>query len=230
MSFHRIAAIVPMRHDSKRVPGKNWRPLGGKPLFCHILATLEQCDLISQIVIDTDSDTIRSIARREFPRVLLLDRPEHLRDDRTPMNEVLLHTTTEVKADCYLQTHSTNPFLRPQTIRQAIGRFIESSNLYDSLFGVTRLQQRLWDHLTRPINHDPAVLLRTQDLQPVYVENSCLYLFTRKTLTTYKSRVGANPVMFEIDRMEAWDIDDETDFALAELIHARLQSTQRSAA
>lgn len=230
MSFPRIAAIVPMRHDSKRVPGKNWRPLGGKPLFCHILTTLAQCDLIHQVIIDTDSDTIRSIAKREFPNVLLLDRPEHLRDDRTPMNEVLLHTTTRVKADFYLQTHSTNPFLTPQTIHRAIQRFIQVSNLYDSLFGVTRLQQRLWDHLTRPINHDPAVLLRTQDLPPVYMENSCLYLFFRKTLTTYKSRIGANPVMFEIDRMEAWDIDDESDFALAELIHARLQSVQRSAA
>jgi CMP-N-acetylneuraminic acid synthetase len=219
-----------MRNDSKRVPGKNWRPLGGKPLFCHVVASLQACGWVDQIVIDTDSDVIRTIARREFPSATLIDRPEHLRDDRLPMNDVLLNTTSRVEADFYLQTHSTNPLLKPDTIAAAIEQFVEANGTYDSLFGVTRLQQRLWDQLTRPVNHNPAILLRTQDLPPVYAENSCMYLFSRQSLANHHNRIGARPLMFEIDRVEAWDIDEETDFVIAEMLHAAIQQSQRSAA
>ncbi len=226
----RIAAIVPMRNDSKRVPGKNWRPLGGKPLFCHVIGSLQKSGWVDEVVIDTDSDAIRSIARREFPGVTLIDRPEHLRDDRLPMNDVLLNTTSRVDADFYLQTHSTNPLLKPDTIAAAVEQFVDANGTYDSLFGVTRLQQRLWDQLTRPVNHNPAILLRTQDLPPVYAENSCMYLFSRQSLAAHHNRIGARPLMFEIDRVEAWDIDEEHDFTIAEMLYTAIQQQQRSAA
>jgi CMP-N-acetylneuraminic acid synthetase len=93
---------------------------------------------------------------------------------------------------------------------------------YDSLFGVTRLQSRLWDGLGRPINHNPAILLQTQELPPVYEENSCLYIFTGDNLARRRNRVGERPYLFEIERDEAWDIDEEIDFRLVELfIQAR---------
>ncbi|HEY0009196.1 MAG TPA: acylneuraminate cytidylyltransferase family protein [Tepidisphaeraceae bacterium] len=226
----RIAAIVPMRHDSKRVPGKNWRNLGGKPLFCHVIDALQNSGVVDQIVIDTDSDTIRSIVSSEMPHVALLTRPAHLRDDCLPMNDVLMHTTSRVRADFYIQTHSTNPLLTAATIATAARRFIDRSGIYDSLFGVTKLQQRLWDSLARPVNHDPAVLQRTQDLSPLFVENSCIYVFSRDTLTHHGSRIGARPMMFEIDRVEAWDIDEEDDFVIAEMLFQKMQQQQRSAA
>ncbi len=226
----RIAAIVPMRADSKRVPGKNWRPLGGRPLFAHVVGALQNCGWVDEIVIDTDSDTIRSIARREFPGATLIDRPEHLRDDKLPMNDVLLHTTSCVDADLYLQTHSTNPLLRAETIARAVEQFVDANGTYDSLFGVTRLQQRLWDQLTRPVNHNPAILLRTQDLPPIYGENSCLYLFSRNGLINSHNRIGARPLMFEIDRIEAWDIDEETDFTIAEMLYQAIQQKRSAAA
>jgi CMP-N-acetylneuraminic acid synthetase len=226
----RIAAIVPMRHDSQRVPGKNWRLLGGKPLFCHVVEALQQSGMIDQVVIDTDSDTVRSIVLDRLPGVALLNRPGHLRDDRLPMNDVLLHTTSRVHADVYVQTHSTNPLLTPQTIAAAVQKFVDSSGIYDSLFGVTKLQQRLWDALARPVNHNPAVLQRTQDLSPLYVENSCIYVFSRQSLTAHGNRIGVRPIMFEIDRVEAWDIDEEDDFVIAEMLHQNILQQQRNAA
>jgi CMP-N-acetylneuraminic acid synthetase len=89
---------------------------------------------------------------------------------------------------------------------------------YDSLFSVTRWQCRLWDGLGRPINHNPAVLLRTQDLPPVYEENSCVYIFTRKNLVNRRNRIGERPFLFEIEASEAWDIDEEIDFQIAEFL------------
>ena len=213
-----IVALVPMRHHSQRVPGKNFRPLAGKPLFHHILTTLQACPEISRIVVDTDSPEIMAGCRQEYPSVQLIERPDHLRADDTPMNEILMHDTTQVAADLYLQTHSTNPLLRPGTISAAIQTLIAKTPAYETLFGATRLQVRLWDALTRPINHNPAILLQTQDLPPVYAENSCLYLFTREVLEHRRSRLGDRPLLFEIDPAEAWDIDNELDFKIVDLL------------
>ena len=225
MSLEKIVALVPMRHSSLRVPGKNYRPIAGKPLYHHILETLLACPEIYRVVVDTDSPVILEGLAKDFPTVSALLRPEHLRADTIPTNEILMHDTSQAPADLYLQTHSTNPLLRSGTVSRAIRAFKDASPAYDSLFGVTRLQTRLWDELGRAINHNPAVLLRTQDLPPVYEENSCIYLFTRETLAQRRNRLGERPLMFEIPAEEAWDIDEEIDFTVADvLLRARKEA------
>jgi CMP-N-acetylneuraminic acid synthetase len=218
MEIKRIIALVPMRHHSQRVSGKNYRNLDGKPLFHHIIETLLQIPLLSGIVVDTDSPVIIELMKKDFPKVQVIDRPQHLRDDSVPMNEILMYDTGQVQADLYLQTHSTNPLLTVGSILKAIQVMIDKYPSYDSLFSVTRIQARLWDSLTRPINHNPLILLQTQDLPPVYEENSCFYLFTRQTLEVRRTRIGERPYLFEISKSEAWDIDEEDDFAITELI------------
>jgi CMP-N-acetylneuraminic acid synthetase len=218
MKFEKIVALVPMRHHSQRVPGKNYRPLAGKPLFHHILDALLACPEIHQVVVDTDSSEVITGIRQYFPKVAVLERPEHLRADTIPMNEILLYDTAQVPADLYLQTHSTNPLLKSATISRAIQTLQSVYPGYDSLFGVTRVQTRLWDQLGRPINHNPAILLQTQDLPPVYEENSCIYLFTRENLERRRNRLGERPYLFEIERDEAWDIDEELDFSICDLL------------
>jgi len=207
-----------MRHHSQRVPGKNYRPLAGKPLFHHILTTLLSVPEIGQVVVDTDSPPVMDGLRQHFPQVHLIERPDRLRADAIPMNEILAYDTSQVPADFYLQTHSTNPLLRPETLSNAIRAFVAGYPGYDSLFSVTRLQTRLWDQLGRAINHNPAILLQTQDLPPVYEENSCIYIFSRQTLVARRNRLGERPLMFEIPAAEALDIDEELDFTVTELM------------
>ena len=216
-----LVALVPMRHHSQRVPGKNYRPLAGKPLFHHILETLLTVPGINQIVVDTDSEPVMEGLRKHFPQVVLIDRPENLRADDVPMNDILLYDTAQVQADFYLQTHSTNPLLRAETVSRAIEKFLEAYPEKDSLFSVTRWQTRLYDQHGAAINHDPSVLIQTQDLPPVYEENSCLYLFTRQNLLERHHRIGAHPILFEIDSAEAWDIDEELDFAITDFLMRR---------
>jgi CMP-N-acetylneuraminic acid synthetase len=218
MKPEKIVALVPMRHHSVRVPGKNYRPLAGKPLYQHILETLLACPEVSQVVVDTDSQVVMDGVRKTFPQVHLLERPPHLRADTIPMNEILLYDTSLFPADLYLQTHSTNPLLKSSTISSAIHTLVDQFPAYDSLFSVTKLQTRLWDPLGRPINHNPAILLRTQDLPPVFEENSCIYLFTRQALEARRNRIGERPFLFEIDSSEALDIDEELDFTIAEIV------------
>jgi CMP-N-acetylneuraminic acid synthetase len=217
----KLAALVPMRHHSQRVPGKNYRPLAGKPLFYHIIETLLAVPEIQAIVVDTDSGPVMELIRQDFPAIHLIERPEHLRADDIPMNDILIHDTSQVQADFYLQTHSTNPLLKPETVARAIGRFLAAYPGKDSLFSVTRWQTRLYDQQGKAVNHDPAVLIQTQDLPPVYEENSCLYLFTRETLLRRGHRIGESPLLFEIDRDEAWDIDEELDFEITDFLLKR---------
>lgn len=216
-----IIALVPMRHHSQRVPGKNYRPLAGKPLYQHILLTLLAVPEISGILVDTDSEPVMEGLRRDFPQVRVIDRPEHLRADTIPMNEILLYDTSQVEADFYLQTHSTNPLLRPETVSKAIQTFLTDYPAHDSLFSVTRLQTRLYDQHGQALNHNPNILLQTQDLPPVYEENSCIYIFTRENLSRRRNRLGERPLLFEMDAAEAWDIDEELDFAITEFLMQR---------
>lgn len=210
-----------MRHHSQRVKGKNYRPLNGKPLFHYILETLLSCPEIMKVVVDTDSPVIIEGLGIHFPQVAILERPTYLRADAIPMNEILLYDTEQYHADLYLQTHTTNPLLRSKTISRAIQTLISARSSYDSLFSVTRRQVRLWDVHGRPINHDPAVLLQTQDLPPFFEENSCLYLFNGETLHTQRNRIGERPLIFEIEPDEAWDIDTEFDFTIIEFLLER---------
>lgn len=215
----RIAAIVPMRHNSERVPGKNYRNFNGKPLFHHIVQSLIEVETLTEVIIDTDSPTVIEHTRKHFPKAIILERPEHLRDGNIPMNDVLLNIIRQVDADFYLQTHSTNPLLSGATINKAVSTFLKNYPIHDSLFSVTRLQTRLWDQLARAVNHNPAILLRTQDLPPIYEENSCIYIFEKSTLQQRHNRIGARPYLFEIARHEALDIDEATDFLVAEMVH-----------
>ncbi len=217
----KLVALVPMRHHSQRVPGKNYRLLAGKPLFHHIIETLLAVPEINQIVVDTDSEPVMDSLQKDFPQVKIINRPDALRADDVPMNDILIYDTSQVQADFYLQTHSTNPLLQPETIARAIQTFRADYPKYDSLFSVTRLQTRLYDQNGKAINHDPSVLIQTQDLPPVYEENSCLYLFARQNLIERHHRIGTNPLMFEINADEAWDIDEELDFAICSFLIKR---------
>src|SRR5512142_1011811 len=217
----KIVALVPMRHHSQRVPGKNYRPLAGRPLFHYIIETLLAVPEVDQVIVDTDSQPVVDGLHSAFPDVRVIDRPAHLRGDDVSMNDILLFDTAQVDADFYLQTHSTNPLLRPETISQGLKALLAAYPDYDSLFSVTRLQTRLYDRDGRAINHDPSVLIQTQDLPPVFEENSCLYVFTRENLVKHRHRIGERPLMFEISTEEAWDIDDELDFAICDFLISR---------
>jgi CMP-N-acetylneuraminic acid synthetase len=220
----RIAAFVPMRHDSERVKGKNYRPLGGRPLYHHIVSSLLACPQIDEVVIDTDSTLIAAETESTFPEVRVLPRPQHLLGGDVPMNDVLLNDIEQVEADFYVQTHSTNPLLRAETIQAALDAFLNARDRHDSLFTVTPLHTRLWTPAGEAINHDPEVLLRTQDLPPVMEENSCLYVFDAATLRQRGNRIGERPLLYPLDPHEACDIDDELDWMLVEALYAQREA------
>jgi CMP-N-acetylneuraminic acid synthetase len=135
------------------------------------------------------------------------------------MNDVLLNIANQIEADLYLQTHSTNPLLTYTTIDRGIKKLLDSYPMYDSLFSVTQRNVRFWDILARPINHNQNILLRTQDLPPIFEENSCMYIFSKEILKSKHNRIGNRPMLYEIDAIESQDIDVELNFKVAEFLY-----------
>jgi CMP-N-acetylneuraminic acid synthetase len=192
--------------------------IAGKPLYQHVIENLLQVTEISQVVVDTDSPEIMKGLAANFPQVRVIERPVALRADDLSMNEILIHDVQQLPEEHFLQTHSTNPLVSPGTISRAIRSYFDNLRNHDSLFAVTQIKIRLWDANGQPINHNPDVLLQTQDLPPIYEENSCFYIFSKQNLITRRNRLGQQPALFEISREEAWDIDEEIDFQIVELL------------
>jgi CMP-N-acetylneuraminic acid synthetase len=205
-----------MKAHSERVPGKNFKDIAGKPLFRWVLGTLLATPEVEKVVINTDArQTLADHGLEDGGRIVIRDRPEAIRGDFVSMNRIIEEDLANVDGDWFLQTHTTNPLLHAATISDAVGA-LESNDQSDSLFSVTKLQTRFYWEDGRPVNHNPANLKRTQDLPPLYEENSNIYLFTRESFAKTSARIGAKPMMFPMNATEAIDIDDAESWSLAE--------------
>lgn len=217
----RTIALLPMKAHSERVPNKNFRDLAGKPLFRWILDALLDVKEIDQVIINTDARKILAQNGLEAEdRVIIRDRRPEICGDLVSMNVIIEDDLGATNADKYIMTHTTNPLLSSATIADAISTFeaARSNQLADSLFGVTKIQTRFYKGDGSPINHDPDNLIRTQDLDPWYEENSCIYIFDKASFMANKARIGQNPILYEIPKLESVDIDDREDWFLANVL------------
>jgi len=223
----KIVALLPMKANSERVKGKNFKLLDRKPLFQWILDSLTLIPKVSKVVINTDARSILASNHLvDSERVQIRDRKPEICGDFVSMNLVIADDIANVPADVYLMTHTTNPLLSAATIQKALDRFLDAreNGSADSLFTVNRFQTRFYRQDGTAINHDPNNLIRTQDLEPWYEENSTLYIFTAESFAATGARIGEKPILFETPRLESIDIDDQTDWDLAEAVSQYINS------
>ena len=217
MSLPKIKALIFMKEHSERVPNKNIRDFCGKPLFHYILESLSKSKYINEIIINTDSQKIAKNAK-EFFNVTIHMRPDYLlKIDSNEANLIIEDDISKIDCEYFIQTHSTNPLLKTNSIDKSIEAFFNQQEC-DSLFSVTPYQNRLFFENGDPVNHNPNQLIKTQDLPYLYEENSCIYIFSKNSFLKNKNRVGVNPKLFSIDRFEAVDIDEMEDFVFAEFL------------
>lgn len=210
-----MIALVPIKEHSERIINKNIRKFNGKPLYHWIIESLLASEYIKKIYINTDSKYIISEAPRMFERLEIIERPENIRGDFVSMNDIIAYDLSKINNEYFLQTHATNPLLETKTINRAIETFF-ALQANDSLFSVNKLNSRLYDADGKAINHSPHILARTQDLAPIYEENSNLYIFSKKSFAKKHNRIGESPFLFEMNIIEAIDIDIEEEFRMAE--------------
>lgn len=216
----RTVALLPMKANSERVKGKNFRDFCGKPLFRWMLDTLLEVDEIDRVVINTDARHILADnGLVDSERVMIRDRKPEICGDFVSMNLVIADDIANVDADVYLMTHTTNPLMSANTVRQALAAYRKATaaGTADSLFTVDKVQTRFYRADGSAVNHDPNNLVRTQDLEPWFEENSNLYIFSRDSFATTEARIGARPMMHEGPYFESIDIDtpQDWDFAVA---------------
>jgi len=216
----KIVALLPMKANSERVINKNFKIFGGKPLFKWMLDTLLDISQIDMIVINTDARSI--LEKYDFidnERILIRDRDESICGDLVSMNLVIKNDIENIDADIFLMTHTTNPFLSRESIENGINKFqfALDSKKADSLFTVNKVQERFYDENSNPINHDPDNLIRTQDLDPYFKENSNMYLFTKNSFLENNARIGNRPIMLETPLYESLDIDNNEDWIFGEV-------------
>ena len=226
----KIVALLPIKANSVRVKGKNFRDFCGKPLFRWVLDTLLEVKEIDQVVINTDARQI--LAENglvETDRIIIRDRKPEICGDHVSMNLVLADDVANVPAEMYLMTHTTNPLMSADTIKKAIAAFAEAraAGKADSLFTVDKVQTRFYRADASPVNHDPDNLLPTQELEPWFEENSNLYIFTADSFAKTNARIGKQPMMYEGPYFESIDIDTPQDWDFAVVAANYLMGTKK---
>jgi len=200
--------FIPIKEHSERVPKKNFRLLNDIPLYLHQINKFRK-DFT--VYVDTDSDEIFSNLIN-LENVIVYKREPNLIGDDTSVNLLIENLISKYNINDYIcQIHVTSPFLEPDTIKNI------KINHHDSYVSADVIQSRIWKDENigfLPVNHNPKILEKTQDLEKYYVENSGFYMFHSETFLKYNNRIGIRPQFIELPFPENVDIDNEKDWDL----------------
>jgi len=216
----KVVAFVPIKLTNQRLPGKNLMELNGRPLCEYIFETLAAVDEIDEKYVYC-SDT--AIVPYIPSGLSFLKRDSYLDGFQVKGLEIIRQFIEDIDADIYVLTHATQPFTKSESIRNALNRVI--SGEYDSAFSAVKLQDYFWENGT-PINYDPKNIIRTQDLNPLYMETGAFFIFRKEVFTELGQRIGKHPFIYEIGQFEAVDIDEPEDFEFAKVVAKYLEGRQ----
>ena len=211
----KTACFIPIKSNSERVKGKNFKILNGKKLYEYIIEHVIEADVFDDIYIDTNSDEIARYAEKSGCNVI--ERKEELSRNSANGNDLLnYHFELYPDYDYYFQLFATSPFLQVETIKKCVDKLVYSAE-YDSCFTATAQHGFFWLN-NEPINYRPCILPRSQDMAPMIEETTGLYGISREALKKYRCRIGAKPYIHYVEKFEAVDINTEVDFKMAEYI------------
>lgn len=210
----KIACFIPIKANSERVPGKNFRLICDKPLYMYIINHALEANCFDDIFVDTNSEEIKQYCKAH--NINVIDRKEELSKNNANGNDLLnYHFDLFPNYDYYFQLFATAPFLQPNSIASAVDKLVNSTN--DSIFTVIKENSFFW-YANTPVNYRPCILPRSQDMEPVYEETTGLYGICKDSLNKYRCRIGANPILYVVNKFEAVDINTEDDLKFAEYI------------
>lgn len=223
----RILGLIPARRGSKRIPGKNAKLLGGKPLVAWTFETAMACEGLDKVCLSTDDPTLMEIARQHGVDAPFM-RPEHLCSDIAPTIDVVLHALDHYRDvgqnfDGVMLLQPTSPFRQVQTLTQSVQAFRRFGGTKDlvSVSPVESPPQWMFyirDNALSPVTGWSDIQGRSQDLEPAYRLNGSIYLTSTATLRAEKRLVHSRCMPIRMSSgMESIDIDTMDDWRLAEL-------------
>lgn len=206
----KTVAMIPIKMNNERLPGKNTKLLGGKPLIHYIQESLLASKGIDEYYVYCSNSEICSYL---FPGIKFLKRSKELDMPTSNFTQIFECFMLDMEADIYVYAHATAPFVTVDTINECLSAV--QGGKYDSAFCASKIQDFLWQG-NKPLNFDACNLPRSQDLDPIYRETSGVYVFTNEVFRKYNRRIGVNPYIKEVTFKEAVDINTPEDFILAE--------------
>lgn len=210
-----IACFIPIKSNSERVKGKNFRLMNGKKLYEYIIEHSLEAEIFDDIYIDTNSEEIKEYCSKRECKII--ERKEELTKNTANGNDLLnYHFKLFPEYDYYFQLFATAPYLQANSIRKSV-EILVNSTVHDSCFTAVKHNGFFWLN-DNPINYRPCVLPRSQDMTALVEETTGLYGISRSSLEKYKCRIGANPYINFISKFEAVDINTEEDLKIAEYI------------
>ena len=212
----KIVSFIPIKLNNQRLPGKNTMLLNGRPMCDYIFKTISEVDSIDEKYVYCSDETIKPyISQYEDKGLRFLKRDSYLDGFQVKGLEIIDYFVRDVDADIYVLTHVTQPFTKSSSISSALEKVI--SGEYDSAFSAIELQDYMWKDGS-PLNYDPENIVRTQDLDPIYMETGAFFIFRKEVFTKLGRRIGVKPYIHIIDQIEAIDIDTAEDFQLAQAV------------
>lgn len=211
----KVVALVPIKMNNERTPGKNTKLFDdGTPLIQFILKALLGAKEVDETYVYCSKEEIKEFL---IDGVKYLKRDEKYDTATADVNDMFYTFSCEVDADIYVLAHATAPFQMSESIDRGV--LAVKSGEYDSAIAVTKMQEFVWED-GRPMNYNPERIPRTQDLKPLFVETTGLYIFTKDVITNLRRRIGNKPYMLEVTKVEATDINDPIDFEIANAINS----------
>ena len=198
--------------NNERLPGKNTKMLGGKPLIQYQLENLLQLEGIDSVNVFCSNEALKPYLPQG---VNFVKRPAELDLPTANFSQIFDAFAKQFDADIYVFDHATAPFVSVETIKECINAVLGGE--YDSAFCATKIQDFLWQD-GKPLNFDATNVPRSQDIKPIYRETSGVYVFTREVWHTLHRRIGNHPYVKEVSFKEAVDINNPEDFQLAEAL------------
>ncbi|MBO5870965.1 MAG: acylneuraminate cytidylyltransferase [Clostridia bacterium] len=205
-------AIMPIKLNNERLPGKNTMLLGDKPLLQHQLIAVRDSNMADDIFVFCSNEAVCEYLPEG---VKFLKRSAELDLPTANFSQIFEAFSSENPADIYVYVHATAPFVSVETIKECISAVV--SGEYDSAFCAVKIQDFLWKD-GEPMNFDAQNIPRSQDIEPIFRETSGVYVFTSDVFNKYHRRIGVNPFIKEVSFKEAVDINNPEDFQLAEVM------------
>ena len=228
----KILGIIPARGGSKRVPGKNLRPLGGKPLVTRAIETAMQARSLTKIVVSSDEPRVLELAKGR-PRVVPLMRPAEISTDTAPAIEYVRHALAVLEAggdpryDAVVIIQPSSPFTTADDINQTVG-ILEAAPEADSAVSVMEIEhaihplklKRLERGRLLPFLEEEKGRMAAHELPKLFVRNCSVYVTRRKAIDRGEI-IGADSRAWVMPRERSVDINDELDFEFARFLCER---------
>lgn len=205
----KTVALVPIKLNSQRLENKNILPIAGQPLCSYITKTLLQTKGIDEVYVYCSDEKVMEYLPEG---VIFKQRDKCLDGDMVKGFDIYRSFINEVDADVYVLAHTTSPFIKKESIENALNHVINGE--CDSAFSAERIQTFAW-YNNVPLNYNLNDVPRTQDIEPVWIETSAFFIFEKEVFTVHNRRIGFNPYIQEVSGMEAMDIDEKKDYEMA---------------